>query len=567
VTENDIVRTDAASPRRSRRLGLVMAVVAGLASVPAQAGVVGDHGALRVSGNRILNAAGKPIQLAGMSLFWPQWEGNQYFTKEAVNLLANEWGSSLVRAPMPVYTANANPKFQYDAKYIEDVKRVVQAAIDADIYVIVDWHLEGDFPQIELAKQFFGDMARTYGKHPNVIFEIWNEPVFFKGHDGWTNESYHGWTEIRNYAKELLGVIRPHSSNLVIVGSGVWSSNIADPMNDPIDDPNVAYTLHFYACFWDGNGNPAGRDWAAQVSRKIPLFATEWGTTKNDGTGKICLDESDKWLAMFKANGISWAAWSFSHQGGLSAALNKGQGLNSLTENGVYLKRKIQEVGAGLRKPDTVALPGRITAVKYASASAELKSEPTTDAGGGWGLGYSTNGSWAAYTAKVARAGVYELQARVATANSGRLAFSWKGKPLGAIEVGNTGGWQSWTTKTLEVRLDEVGTGTFRVDWSGTAQGLVNLNWMDLVAKSTAVEPTFRDPDFRAVATSTGITVEHPSGTDRIVVTGLDGAVLAEKEVGGAGKAVLEVAAKGMLVVRFEGPRGVVVRPLVRGLR
>ena len=124
VTENDIIESASAARRGARRLALVLAAVAGLASAPVQAGVVGDHGALRVSGNRIVNAAGKPIQVAGMSLFWPQWEGNQYFTKEAVHLLANEWGSSVVRAPMPVYTANSNPKFQYDAKYIEDCKLV-----------------------------------------------------------------------------------------------------------------------------------------------------------------------------------------------------------------------------------------------------------------------------------------------------------------------------------------------------------------------------------------------------------------------------------------------------------
>lgn len=536
--------------------------VAGLAALPVQAGVVKDHGALRVKGNRIVNAAGTPIQIAGMSMFWPQWEGNQYYTKDAVNTLVNDWGSSVVRAPMPVYTTNSTPNFQYDAKYIEDVKRVVQAAIDADIYVIVDWHLEGDHPQTELAKQFFGEMARTYGKHPNVIWEIYNEPIFWPGHHGWNGEDG-GWSQIQAYAKEVLGVIRQHSSNLAIVGSGYWSSQISAPMNAPIADPNVAYTIHFYACFWNGLGNPEGRDWANQVAKKIPLFATEWGTTKNDGTGKICLNESDKWLAMFKENGISWTAWSFSHMGGLSAALNKGQGLQSLTENGTYLKRKVQEVAADLRRnkvPDTVALPGRIFATEYASASAELKAEPTIDAGNGWDLGYSANGSWAQYTAKVARAGVYELQARVATANSGRLTFSWKGKPLGSIDVGPTGGWQSWTTKSLEVRLDDLGVGALRVDWSGTSQGLVNLNWIDLAAKTTAADRLSRDPAFRVATTSRGISLGYPSGTDRIVVVGLDGTVLASQEVPGSTSTTFELATPGLVLVRFEGARGVTVR-------
>jgi len=536
--------------RTARRVSTGLALVAGLACSPAEAGVVRDHGALRVEGNRIVDASGAPLQIAGMSLFWPQWSGAAFYTREAVNTLVNDWGSSVVRAPMPVYTPNSNPNFQYDAKYVADVKRVVQAAIDADIYVIVDWHLEGDQPHPELAKPFFEDMARTFGKSPNVIWEVWNEPI------------HADWGTIRSYAKDILGAIRPYSSNLAIVGSGTWSTKISDPMANPVDDRNVAYTWHFYAC----DSDQKGRDWVATASRKIPIFITEWGTTKANGTDAYCPDESDKWMAMAHDNGISWTAWSFSNQGGLTAAL-KGWGLYDLTTNGTYLKAKIQEVAADLRRQrvlDTTALPGRIVAVDFATSSAGLRAETTTDEGGGQDLGYSADGSWAEYTAKVARTGLYELRARVATANSGRLAFSWKGKPLGAIDVGNTGGWQSWETKTLEVRLEDAGVGAFRVAWSGTSQGLVNLNWIDLVAKSSGVGRSVPDPAFRAVPTSSGIVLEYPTGTRRVVVAGLDGAVLARKDLAGTVSTTLDVSAAGLVVARFEGARGTVVRTLLR---
>lgn len=545
----------------SRRCLAVFLGASCLAASGAVAGVVGDHGALRVNANKIVNASGTPIQIAGMSLFWPQWEGKQYYTKESVNTLVNDWGSSLVRAPMPVYTTNSDPNLQYDAKYIEDVKRIVQAAIDADIYVIIDWHLEGDQPQTELAKKFFEEMARTYGKFPNVIWEIYNEPIFWPGHNGWSGEDG-GWTQIQAYAKEVLGVIRPHSSNLVIVGSGYWSSQISAPMDKPINDPNIAYSLHFYACYWDGNGNPKGRDWAAQVSRKIPLFATEWGTTKNDGTGKICLDESDKWLAMFKDNGISWAAWSFSHQGGLSAALNKGQGLFSLTENGAYLKRKIQEVGAGLRKPDTVALPGRVTAMKYASASAGLKSEPTTDVGGGWNLGYSTNGSWANYLLNVKTSGRYRLKARVASANSGSITFKWKGVGIGTLAVTSTGGWQSWKTQEIDVVLKDTGVGALVLEWSGSAQGLVNLNWLEFESAPLAVQPRFARDAFRVRSVQAGLALEYPPQITRATITNVDGQVLVRESLNPKGHSELALDRRGMVLVRFEGTSDEVVIPM-----
>merc|ERR1719310_660321 len=110
------------------------------------------HSQHRVEGNRIVGAHGGPVQLRGMSLFWSQW-GGQYWNKDVVNWLANDWKVSLVRAAMGAESGghDANPGAE-EAK----VATVVDAAIEAGIYVIIDWHAHED--RRGAAKGFFQKM-------------------------------------------------------------------------------------------------------------------------------------------------------------------------------------------------------------------------------------------------------------------------------------------------------------------------------------------------------------------------------------------------------------------------
>src|SRR4051812_15043373 len=56
---------------------------------------VGRHGALQVSGSHIVDAAGEPVQLRGMSLFWSQW--SNFYTTDSVDQLAGDWSATVVR--------------------------------------------------------------------------------------------------------------------------------------------------------------------------------------------------------------------------------------------------------------------------------------------------------------------------------------------------------------------------------------------------------------------------------------------------------------------------------------
>ena len=341
---------------RALRTGLFLAIaVSGLS----QAGVVSSHGALKVQGTHIVDAYGKPIQIAGMSLYWSVWGGEAFFTSGVVKTMANDFSSSLIRAPAGVISGTGANVYNYPGTE-NLVKTVVEAAIANDIYVLVDWHLESGDPALDQAKQFFNDMTTKYKNTPNIIWEIWNEP---KGVN---------WGVIKNYANTMIPLIRQNSSNLIVVGTPNWSHNPDQASADPITiDDNVAYTFHFYAD-QNSNGtidadNNSAMNAVNKAIQKVPLFITEWGTVGNSGSGTVNTTWSDKWLDWAKTNGVSWANWSLCDKTESSAALKGGASSNggwnagNLSTSGTYVFGKIKEVTArittGVAEPTRQDLP------------------------------------------------------------------------------------------------------------------------------------------------------------------------------------------------------------------
>ena len=258
------------------------------------ASVVERYGLLRTKGNQIVDKNGEPVALAGNSFFWSnnQWGGERFYNASVVQWLKLDWDTQIIRAAMGI---NEPGGYTTDAAANKNrIKTLVQAAIDAGVYVIIDWHSHHAEDYETQAIEFFKEMATLYGGYDNVIYEIYNEPLNIS------------WADVlKPYAERVIGAIREiDSDNMIIVGTPEWSQRVDLAAADPITiSDNLAYTLHFYTVYhkqWL-------RDRAdAALAMGIPLFITEWGSvgyTQND-------PETDSWMAWCREKGISHCNWA-----------------------------------------------------------------------------------------------------------------------------------------------------------------------------------------------------------------------------------------------------------------
>lgn len=292
---------------------------------------VADHGLLRAVKGKLVDKNDQPIQLRGMSLFWSQYAA-AFWNKDAVAAMKKEWKSTLIRAAMGVeqggYLTNPTAEKQR-------VTTVVDAAVAQDLYVIIDWHDHNAEKHPEKAVEFFTEMAKTYANVPNVMFEIYNEPL-----------NTVSWTDVKAYAETVIKAIRSQGArNLIIVGSPTWSQDVDVAANNPItSDDNIAYTLHFYAA----THRQGLRDRAkTAINKGLTLFVTEFGLCEATGDGVLDKAETDLWMKFMDDNKISWANWSLFDKPEAASALKEGAAkggawtAGDLTESGAYVKEKI----------------------------------------------------------------------------------------------------------------------------------------------------------------------------------------------------------------------------------
>jgi glucosylceramidase len=121
------------------------------------------------------------------------------------------------------------------------------------------------------------------------------------------------------------------------------------------------------------------------------------------------------------------------------------------------------------------------TAVPAVNASG-LQTEPCSDTGGGFDLGYSSPGYWAEYRSIDFGSGVQSVQVRVANGSGGTGTVEFhSGSPTGPLfaqaSIPNTGGWQTWTTVTAPVSGASGVQNLFIVFQNGNSSGLGNVNW------------------------------------------------------------------------------------------
>lgn len=307
------------------------------------------YGRLQVNGSHVTTENGDKISLAGMSLFWSNaGDAGDFYNSQTVNHLTDDWQSPIIRAALGV-------KEDWDGGtgYIDNttaqkakMRTVIDAAIAKGVYVIIDWHTHAAEVYTDEAVAFFTEMAELYGSNDHVIYEIYNEPIG------------QSWNDVKSYAQEVIAGIRSKDpDNLIIVGSPTWSQDVDQAAADPIiGDPNLAYTLHFYA----NTHKQELRDKAlAAMNDGIAIFVTEWGTTDASGDGGYNPQESQAWIDFMIQNNISYVNWTVAHKNEDSSAVNPNQGLQgllngNLTTSGTFIRNHILSRAESLNTDDFV---------------------------------------------------------------------------------------------------------------------------------------------------------------------------------------------------------------------
>lgn len=255
---------------------------------------VKQWGQLQVKGAQLCSQDGTPVTLRGVSLGWHNlWP--RFYNEGAVAWLSGEWHATVIRAAMGIQIEDnylENPEFALSC-----MEPVIQAAIDNGVYVIIDWHAHT--MHTSEAKDFFGKMAKKYGSYPNVIYELYNEPI------------EDSWESLKVYAAEIIDEIRKHDpDNVILMGCPHWDQDIDLVSASPLQNVhNVMYTVHFYAA--------THKDYLREKTRKaveggLPVFISECAGMECTGDGPLDNAEWEKWVSLMEQYGISYVCWSLS---------------------------------------------------------------------------------------------------------------------------------------------------------------------------------------------------------------------------------------------------------------
>lgn len=289
---------------------------------------------LSVKGTQLVDVNGKHVMLRGMSYgwssFWPR-----FYNAESVKWLKEDWHCNVVRAAMGVETGSEGKTYKESPSFAKKcVTDVVDGAIAAGIYVIIDWHSHNI--NLKEAKVFFDEMSKKYGNNPNVIYEVFNEP------------DEETWPEVKAYAEEVIKVIRKNDpDNIILVGCPHWDQDINLPAADPIKGTNLMYTVHFYAA----THKQELRDRTdAAIAKGLPIFVSECAGMEATGDGPLNIEEWQKWIDWMESRGLSWVTWSVSDKDETcsvlktSAASTGGWKESDLKESGIKTRAYLRKL-------------------------------------------------------------------------------------------------------------------------------------------------------------------------------------------------------------------------------
>jgi endoglucanase len=302
----------------------------------ANAQFVKEHGQLSVKGTQLVDKNENTIVLRGVSLGWHSiWP--RFYNENVVEWLKNDFNCTIVRAAMGIeigaHSYIKEPQFSKDK-----IEAVIKGAIKSDIYVIIDWHSHNI--NLKEASIYFDKISKKYGKYPNVIYEVYNEP------------DYETWSEVKTYSEEIIKVIRANDpDNIILIGSPHWDQDVHLPAADPIKGyDNLMYTMHFYAA----THKKELRDRTDEAIKSgLPIFVSESAGMEATGNGPMDYKSWQEYIDWMETKKISWITWSISDKDETCSMLKKSANSegnwkdDDLKESGLKTRELLRKYNTG----------------------------------------------------------------------------------------------------------------------------------------------------------------------------------------------------------------------------
>jgi len=225
---------------------------------------------------------------------------------QIIDMAVKEWHCGVIRLPIHPGGIDDVPGWEDDiVKYTEKyIQPVVQKAVDLNIYIIIDLHIFGNYIEKiadEQIRNFWKVAAPAYKNVPNVLFEIFNEPVKPDIWDAWKDTAQPWIDFVRFFA----------SKNIIIAGGPRWCQNMSGAAKNPFNGENIVYSAHCYPHhfqYFEENWGP--------LFENFHIFFTEWGYEKPSKIASGTIEGTTSefgipFKKIIESKGSSWVAWCF----------------------------------------------------------------------------------------------------------------------------------------------------------------------------------------------------------------------------------------------------------------
>ena len=264
---------------------------------------------LSVSGRFIKDPQGNNVVLRGLSLVDVSVaDSRPRNARQLIDMVTddtNSWYARVVRLPVYPNAIDGQPGWiaNPDSYFTTHLDPAVQECIARQIYCIIDWHYISDYTSSTIdttTRAFWSYVAPRYANTPNVIFELYNEPI-----------NPDNWSTWKTTAQPWVNLIRSFApNNLILIGGPRWSQNLSSAASDPFTGSNLVYVAHIYP---EHGGQTTWDSWFGNAANSVPFFITEWGwqqggATPTNGTQSGYGVPFSNYI---ESKGLSWTAWVF----------------------------------------------------------------------------------------------------------------------------------------------------------------------------------------------------------------------------------------------------------------